>query len=71
MDTDFRALSEKVSKLAELAQQLRRENADLRLRVTALSAEHVAMSQKLLLATQKLSALLERYPATGTGEESA
>lgn len=63
MDSDFHTLSEKVSKLAELTQQLRRENADLRLRVTTLTSENTEMSQKSLLAKQKLAALIERFPA--------
>ncbi|RJX33065.1 MAG: DUF904 domain-containing protein [Oxalobacter sp.] len=69
MDTDFSALSEKVSRLADLTRQLRRENADLRLRVAALTSENTEMSQKLQLARQKVGALMTRYPATTTGEE--
>ena len=71
MDSDFRALSEKVSKLAELTQQLRRDNADLRLRVTALTAENTEMTQKLSLAKQKVGALIERFPAPTSNEEHA
>lgn len=71
MDTDFSALSEKVSRLADLAQQLRRENADLRLRAASLASENTEMSQKLQLARQKVSALMERYPTSAAGEEQA
>ncbi len=68
MDSDFRALSEKISRLAELTHQLRRENADLRLRVTELTSDNADMSQKLLMAKQKVTALIERYPAPNENE---
>ena len=69
MDSDFRTLSEKVAQLADLTQQLRRENADLRLRVASLATENAEMSQKLLTAKEKVAALIERYPAPSVAEE--
>lgn len=71
MDSDFRTLPEKVAQLADLTQQLRRENADLRLRVASLAAENAEMSQKLLTAKEKVTALIERYPAPSAAEEHA
>jgi predicted nucleic acid-binding Zn-ribbon protein len=69
MDSDFRALSEKIASLADLTAQLRRENADLRLRVATLATENADMSQKLLLTKQKVTGLLDRYPEQVRNEE--
>lgn len=71
MDSDFRALSEKISQLAELTQQLRRENADLRLRITALASENTEMSQKMLQVKQRVTTLMDRYPESSAKENAS
>ncbi|HJV86778.1 MAG TPA: DUF904 domain-containing protein [Noviherbaspirillum sp.] len=72
MISDFHQLSEKVTQLAELAQSLRRENADLRLTLASLSAENAELSRRIEEAYHRVSALLEKIPVAGeTNEEAA
>lgn len=63
MISEFNQLSEKISQLAELAQALRRENADLRLNVAMLRAENADLSTRMREAQQRVAALLEKIPA--------
>ena len=63
MVSEFHQLSEKISQLAELAQSLRRENAELRQRVAALSSENADLAGRIEEATQRVTALLEKIPA--------
>ncbi|EJL93345.1 hypothetical protein PMI16_00670 [Herbaspirillum sp. CF444] len=63
MSSEFHQLSEKVAQLAALTQSLRRENADLRLNVSALTTENAELSQRMDEAHQRVEALLEKLPA--------
>lgn len=73
MVSDFHQLSEKVSQLAELAQSLRRENADLRMTLAALSEENKDLAKRIEEAYRRVSALLDKIPAgeDEPGEEAA
>jgi uncharacterized protein (TIGR02449 family) len=71
MVSEFHQLSEKVSQLAELAASLKRENAELRLNVTSLSAENADLSKRIEQAYQRVSALLEKIPALDVTKETA
>ena len=72
MISDFHQLSEKTVKLAELAQSLRRENADLRLTLATLTAENADLAKRIEEAYTRVSALLEKIPAADEqGEEAA
>lgn len=62
MNSEFNALSEKIDKLAELTQFLRRENAELRLKIAAMSSENAILTAKMQQAHQRVSALLEQIP---------
>ncbi len=68
---DFQQLSEKIDQLAALAQSLRRENADMRRTMAALTAENADLSRRMQEAHQRVSALLEKMPASETDEEVA
>jgi FtsZ-binding cell division protein ZapB len=68
MISDFDHLYQKIRQLAELAQSLRRENADLRVRAAALSAENADLAQRMQQAHQRLAALLETVPAAADRE---
>ncbi|WP_414691476.1 DUF904 domain-containing protein [Noviherbaspirillum sp.] len=70
MISDFHQLSEKIVKLAELAQSLRRENADLRLSLASLSAENADLARRIEEAYTRVSALLDKIPG-GQNEEVA
>jgi cell division protein ZapB len=71
MISDFHQLSEKISKLAELAQSLRRENAGLRLQAAALTAENADLLQRIEEARQRVTVLLQNIPSAETDEEAA
>jgi cell division protein ZapB len=71
MISDFHQLSEKIDQLAELAQALRRENADLRLNLATLTAENADLTKRMQEAHQRVSALLERIPEAEQNEEAA
>lgn len=62
MSSEFHQLSEKVAQLAALTQSLRRENAELRLNVSALTTEKVELSRRMEEAYQRIEALLEKLP---------
>lgn len=62
MISDFNLLSQKISQLAELAQSLRRENADLRLSMAALAANNTDLTARMNEAHQRVSALLAQMP---------
>ncbi|MGV8892678.1 MAG: DUF904 domain-containing protein [Burkholderiaceae bacterium] len=62
MNSEFNLLSEKIDKLAEMAQAKRRENAQLRLRIAAMSTENTLLTAKIQQAHQRVSALLDQIP---------
>lgn len=62
MNSEFHLLSEKIDKLAELTQFLRRENAELRLKIAAMSSENTILTAKMQQAHQRLATLLEQIP---------
>lgn len=70
MISDFHQLYEKISQLAELAQSLRSENAELRLKVAALAAENAALSKRMQEAHLRVTALLDKIPVAEQDEET-
>lgn len=62
MMSEFLSLQEKVDQLAALARDLRRENAELRLRCAALSAENAELASRMQEAHQRVALLLEKLP---------
>ncbi len=62
MTVEFNLLAEKISQLAEMAQTLRRENADLRRSVAAVAAENADLSQRMDSAHERVTALLAQMP---------
>lgn len=70
MGSEFLQLSEKISQLAELAQSLRRENAELRLTIAALTAENADLDKRIKEAHQRVSALLDKIPVPGEQNEN-
>lgn len=71
MVSELHQLAEKVGQLVELAQTLRRENADLRLSVAALTSENADLSNRIQEAYQRVSALLEKMPVPDESENAA
>ena len=71
MSVEFNLLAEKISQLAEMAQTLRRENADLRRSVAAVAAENAALSQRMDSAHERVTALLAQLPEDMEAEPDA
>lgn len=71
MNSEFHLLSEKIDKLAELTQFLRRENAELRLKIAAMSSENAILTAKMQQAHQRLAALLEQMPEPQQQDEES
>jgi cell division protein ZapB len=67
MISEFQDLSDKIDRLAELTQSLRRENAHLRQSNALLSAENLAFMERLSEAQRRVEALLARIPAPQAG----
>jgi cell division protein ZapB len=62
MISEFNDLSDKIDRLAELTQSLRRENATLRQSNALLAAENVAFMERLSEAQRRVEALLASIP---------
>lgn len=71
MISEFHQLSEKIDRLAELAQSLRRENADLRMTLASLTSENADLSRRIEEAYRRVSALLDKIPAPSESDEEA
>ena len=71
MNSEFQLLSEKIDKLAELTQFLRRENAELRLKIAAMSSENATLTEKMQQAHQRLATLLEQIPEPQQQDEES
>ena len=59
---DFSSLLDKVRQLAELSQSLRRENADLRASMAALTEENARLSARMKEAHDRVAALIDAMP---------
>ena len=72
MISEFQELSDKIDRLAQLAQSLRSENYLLRQANALLSAENVDFKHRLLAAQQRVEALLAQLePEAHATEETA
>ena len=71
MISEFHLLSEKIDQLAELAQSLRRENAELRLNAAVTATENADLSKRMQEAYKRISALLEKMPLPEQDQEAA
>ncbi|MES2321095.1 MAG: hypothetical protein V4633_02405 [Pseudomonadota bacterium] len=63
MISEFHDLSDKIDRLAELTQSLRRENATLRQSNAILAAENEAFMERLSQAQRRVESLLASLPA--------
>ena len=63
MISEFDLLSDKISKLVQLAQSLRQQNAELRLQIEALSADKAFLAERMSEAHDRVAAVLEQLPA--------
>lgn len=63
MISEFKDLSDKIDRLAELTASLRRENAQLRQSNALLASENAVFMERLAQAQQRVEALLASIPA--------
>lgn len=72
MISEFHQLADKVTRLAGLAEALRRENAELRMSVASLTTENADLARRIEEAYERVTALLAKIPAdSGEKEETA
>lgn len=69
MDSEFQLLSQKIAKLAELAQSLRQENATFRAQIKALTEEKAVLTTKMDETSQRIAHLLEQLPTAFVEEQ--
>ena len=62
MDADLKALEEKLSNLISLCSDLRSENAQLRLDLTATQNDAALLKANMAQASERIEALMERLP---------
>lgn len=71
MISEFQELSDKIDRLAQLAQSLRSENYLLRQANALLSAENVEFKHRLLAAQQRVEAMLVQLePPAGVDDKA-
>ena len=63
MISEFDLLSDKISRLVQLAQSLREQNAELRRQIDALSADKASLAARMSEAHDRMAAVLEQLPA--------
>ena len=72
MISEFQDLSDKIDRLAQLAQSLRSENYLLRQANALLSAENIDFKHRLLAAQQRVEAMLAQLePPAPAGNDAA
>lgn len=71
MISEFQDLSDKIDRLAQLAQSLRAENYLLRQANTLLSTENVAFKERLIEAQHRVEALLDSLPKPAGEDDQA
>ena len=62
MISEFDLLSDKISRLAQVAQSLRQQNAELRQQIEALSADKASLAARMSEAHTRVAAVLEQLP---------
>ena len=62
MDADLKALEQKLSHLISLCSDLRNENSQLRLDLTAIQTDTALLKANMAKASERLEALMESLP---------
>ncbi|MDK2122620.1 DUF904 domain-containing protein [Parachitinimonas caeni] len=62
MDAELSSLEDRINTLAMLCQQLRTENAQLKLEMASLQASNMKLHDKVDMAKTRVEALLARLP---------
>lgn len=70
MASEFLSLSNKIRQLAELTEQLRAENVELRVQLSRLATDNQELNARIQYAATRVHSLMENLPAN-TEEEKA
>lgn len=62
MDADLKVLEQKLSHLILLCNELRNENAQLRLDLGAMESDAIALKANMAKASERIEALIETLP---------
>lgn len=62
MDADLKLLEQKVMQLVSLCDELRKENADLRLHVSNLQSDSAMLKSNMAKASERIESLLGSLP---------
>jgi cell division protein ZapB len=62
MESELKALEDKIQQFVRLCQQLRSENIHLRQQLAAANSENKRLTEKIDAAADRLEALLAQFP---------
>lgn len=62
MDSDLKALEEKLSQLISLCEGLRNENVQLKNAISTMESNTVVLQAKMAQASERIEALMESLP---------
>lgn len=71
MISEFATLLDKIRQLADATHFLRSENAELRGKLAAVSADNLALVARMSQAHERVAALLETMPEAAADEQEA
>jgi cell division protein ZapB len=69
MESELKALEDKIHQFVRLCQQLRSENIHLRQQLAAATSENKHLVEKINAAADRLEALLAQFPKRHEGHE--
>lgn len=69
MESELKALEDKIDQFVRLCQQLRSENIHLRQQLAAATSENKRLVEKINAAADRLEALLSQFPKSHEGDE--
>lgn len=62
MDADLKALEQKLSQLIALCDELRHENAQLRVNLSVMESDATVLKENMAKASERVEALIETLP---------
>jgi cell division protein ZapB len=69
MESELKALEDKIQQFVRVCQQLRSENIHLRQQLATATSENTRLAEKINAAADRLEALLAQFPKGDEGDE--